>query len=65
VRPLRDQVRRIQPRGTTALSLVATNGGNYRVQFDPFLAQLVWVVDSSNNEYYADHRHRRTEPGAV
>jgi hypothetical protein len=54
VRPLRDQVRQIQPRGTTALSLVATDGGNNRVQFDPFLAQLVRVVDSSNNEYYID-----------
>lgn len=51
VRPLRTQVRRIQPRTTTSISLVGTDGGNNRVQFDPFLVQLVRVVDSSNNEY--------------
>ncbi len=51
VRPLQAQVRRIQPRETTSISLVGTDGGNNRVQFDPFLIQLVRVVDSSNNEY--------------
>ena len=51
VKPLRTQVRRIQPRETTSISLVGTDGGNNRVQFDPFLIQLVRVVDSSNNEY--------------
>ena len=51
VKPLRTQVRRIQPRETTSISLVGTDGGNNRVQFDSFLIQLVRVVDSSNNEY--------------
>lgn len=51
VRRLRGEVRRIQPRATTSISLVGTDGGNNRVQFDPFLVQLVRVVDSSNNEY--------------
>jgi hypothetical protein len=50
VRPLHDATRRIQPRATTAISLVATDGGNNRIQFDPFLIQLVRVVDSSENE---------------
>lgn len=51
IRPLRSGVRRIQSRTTTSISLVGTDGGNNRIQFDPFLLQLVRVVDSSNNEY--------------
>ena len=48
---LRPGVRRIQSRTTTSISLVAADGGNNRIQYDPFLIQLVRVVDSQNNEY--------------
>src|SRR5437588_3792291 len=48
---IKPATRRIQPRATTSISLVGTDGGNNQLQFDPFLIQLVRVVDSSNNEY--------------
>ena len=51
IRPLRSATRRIQPRATTSISLVGTDRGNNQLQFDPFLIQVVRVVDSSNNEH--------------
>jgi hypothetical protein len=51
IRPLKQQTKRIQPRATTSISLVGTDGGNNQLHFDPFLIQLIRVVDSSNNEY--------------
>ncbi|HWM25061.1 MAG TPA: hypothetical protein VNP98_09560 [Chthoniobacterales bacterium] len=51
VQALKGAVKNIQPRSTTSISLVGTDGGNNQLQFDPFLVQLIRVVDSSNNEY--------------
>src|SRR5260221_3544431 len=51
VRPLGSAVRRIQRHVATAVSLVGTDGGNNKLQFDPFMVHLIRVVDSSNNEY--------------
>ena len=51
IRPLRSEIRHIQPRSTHSLSLVAADGGNNSLRFDPFLIHLVRVVDSKNYEY--------------
>ena len=54
VRGIKASVRRIQPLHTTSVSVVGTDGGNNQLQFDPFLVQLIRVVDSSNNELFLD-----------
>ena len=54
VAPLRNQVHRIQPRSVTSIAFVGADGGNNQLRFDPFLVQVIRVVDSSNNSYAVD-----------
>lgn len=51
VKPLRHTTKRIQPRRSTMLSIVATDGGNHGVEFDPFAIDIVRVIDSSNKQH--------------
>src|SRR6266536_717371 len=65
VRELRGRIRRIHPYSTTAVAFVGTDGGNNEIEYDPFLVQLIRVVDSSNEEYCLEVITPRTPMRAI
>jgi hypothetical protein len=54
VKQLKRDVVTIQPRNTNSISLVAADGGNNRIRFNPFYLQVVRIVDSNGAERFLD-----------
>jgi hypothetical protein len=65
VHQLKRDVVTIQPRNTNSISLVAADGGNNRIRFNPFYLQVVRIVDSNGAERFLDVVSPSTDTAAL
>lgn len=65
VRPLGSQVRTIRPRAATSVAVMAADGGNNMVAFNPFYLQIVRVVDSKGRQLCLDVLSPSTDTAAL